>query len=58
MKERTIAIILAVMIPAWLTYNVFAQGAAGAERQGGGRGGESRPGHYRSRKGEENAHGG
>src|ERR1700730_18534297 len=43
MKERTIAIILAVMIPAWLTYNVFAQGAAGAGRQGGGRGGAPSP---------------
>jgi cyclase len=46
MKARTIAIILAIMIPAWLTYSVFAQGAQGTQvtgRQGGGRGAAPSP---------------
>jgi cyclase len=43
MKTRAIAVILAVVIPAWLAYNVMAQGAQGGAGQGGaGRGGGGR----------------
>jgi hypothetical protein len=38
MKARTIAIILALMIPAWLTYNAGAQGSPAGGGQGAGRG--------------------
>src|SRR6266404_2944542 len=48
MKARAMAVMLAlaVLIPAWLTYNVMAQGAPGAARQGGAGRGVAAPSPY------------
>ena len=51
MKARTIAVILALTIPVWFSYNMRAQGAQGGGRQGGGGRGAAAPSPYPTTKG-------
>ena len=46
MKTRAMAVMVAILIPAWLTYNVMAQGAPGGARQGGAGRGAAAPSPY------------